>query len=316
MKKIENEIVIIGAGLTGLTLAYYLKNAGKKILLVEENERSGGVIHSVSENGFTYETGPATGVLGSLEIAELFENLHEKCTLQTANKQASKRYIWKKTKWQALPSGLQSAITTPLFPLRDKFLILGEPFRKVGTNPDESVAELVKRRLGKSFLDYAVDPFIAGVYAGDPSKLITRFALPKLYVLEQNYGSFVRGTIQKRKEPKQANAHKVTREVFSVNGGLKNLIEALIAEIGEENILLNCKQTKISPIKHGFKTSIIDISGQEIEVESTKVISTVGGYALPSLLPFVDEKLMKPLFETTYAGVIQVAVGYNKWTGI
>ncbi|MHB9055869.1 MAG: protoporphyrinogen oxidase [Paludibacteraceae bacterium] len=315
MKKNGNEIIIIGGGLTGLALAYYLKKAGKRVLIIDENERSGGVINSISENGFTYETGPTTGVLSSLEITELFESLSEKCVLETANKQAAKRYIWKKMEWHALPSGLQSAITTPLFSIYDKIRILGEPFRKVGTNPDESVAELVKRRLGKSFLDFAVNPFIAGVYAGDPNQLITRYALPKLYLLEQNYGSFVRGAIQKRKEPKELNAQKVTRDVFSVKGGLKNLINALNAEIGSENILLNCKQTKILPVRHGFITSYIDISGQEVEIESANVISTIGGYALPVLLPFVDQKWMKSLAETTYAGVIQVAVGYKNWTG-
>lgn len=48
------------------------------------------------------------------------------------------------------------------------------------------------RRLGKSFLNYAVDPFLSGVYAGDPLKLITRYALPKLYNLEQQYGGFIK----------------------------------------------------------------------------------------------------------------------------
>ena len=88
-------------------------------------------------------------------------------------------------------TGLIGGIATPLFTFGDKLRILGEPFRTPGTNPDETVAEMVRRRMGKSFLRNAVDPFLSGVYAGDPEKLITRFALPKLYNLEQKYGSFV-----------------------------------------------------------------------------------------------------------------------------
>ena len=57
----------------------------------------------------------------------------------------------------------------------------------------ESVGALAERRLGRSFVDYAVDPFLSGVYAGDPYKLPTRLALPKLYNLEQHYGSFIKG---------------------------------------------------------------------------------------------------------------------------
>jgi protoporphyrinogen/coproporphyrinogen III oxidase len=61
----------------------------------------------------------------------------------------------------------------------------------------ESVSGLVKRRMGQSFLDYAVDPFISGIYAGDPDQLVTQYALPKLYTLEQKYGSFIKGAIKK-----------------------------------------------------------------------------------------------------------------------
>jgi len=42
-----NDVIIIGAGLTGLTLAYYLKKANKKFLLLEEQKRTGGVINTL-----------------------------------------------------------------------------------------------------------------------------------------------------------------------------------------------------------------------------------------------------------------------------
>ena len=183
MKTENRDIIIIGAGLTGLTLAYYLRKKGLTPLVIEKSGRPGGVIQSHTENGFTYESGPNTGVLSTKEIALLFEDLSHHCTLETGQGGANKRYVMKKGRWEPLPSGLVSAVRTPLFTLKDKFRILREPFRKPGNNPDESVADMVRRRLGKSFLDYAVDPFISGIYAGDPSRLVTRYALPKLYAL-------------------------------------------------------------------------------------------------------------------------------------
>lgn len=320
MKTIENDVVIIGAGLTGLTLAYYLIKAGKKVILIEQNNRTGGVINSVTEQGFTYEQGPSTGVLSSPEIVELFEELSANCTLETANKQAAgKRYIWKNKQWEALPSGLLAAIKTPLFTWSDKFRILAEPFRPKGGYPDESIAELVVRRLGKSYLNYAVDPFISGVYAGDPSKLITRHALPKLYALEAEHGGFIRGTIAKHKGVKiqsHKNAHKATREVFSVKGGLKSMIDALTLEISSKNIQLGCRQVKISPLETGYSITYTDALGVDTELFSTTVVTTVGGYALPGILPFVDSKLMKHLSETTYAPVVHVAAGFKLWKGV
>ena len=55
------------------------------------------------------------------------------------------------------------------------------------------MGSLAERRLGRSFVDYAVDPFLSGVYAGNPYQLPTRLALPKLYDLEQRYGSSLKG---------------------------------------------------------------------------------------------------------------------------
>lgn len=309
----KKDIIIIGAGLTGLTLAYYLKKAGKNVLIIEKENKTGGVIKTEKEGEFTYETGPSTGVIGSLEIAELFEELNEKCNVEIADKAAQKRYILKKNRWVALPSGLFSAIGTPLFTWYDKFRILGEPFRKPGTNPNESVADLVKRRLGKSYLNYAVDPFVSGVYAGNPDKLITRFALPKLYYLEQNYGSFISGSIKKAKEPKAPGSEKVTRKVFSMEGGLEELTKTLTREIGNENIVLGAKNAKINPSENLFLVSFENIQGENEAFLSSNVVTTAIGSELPDLLPFIPNETIEAIKNTAYADVVQAAVGFKKW---
>lgn len=317
MQTIEKEVVIIGAGLTGLSLAYYLRKAGKEVMVLEKENRTGGVINTISENGFVYETGPSTGVLSSSEIVELFNALGENCELQVARKEAKKRYIWKKTKWEALPSGLISAVKTPLFSLKDKFRILGEPFRKAGGHPDESVGDMVIRRLGRSFLDYAVDPFLSGVYAGDPFRLITRHALPKLYALEKDYGGFVRGTIAKQKEAaKHPQTIKVSKEVFSVGGGLKQLTESLSSEIGEGVIQTGCVNVRTIPVDARFQISYTDKNGIEMNIISPKVVSTAGAYTLAGLFPFADKTDLNYIAATTYSPVVQVAVGYKHWSGI
>lgn len=317
MKNIERkQIVIIGAGLTGLTLAYYLKKQGKDVLIVEKTHKTGGVIQTEENDEFVYETGPNTGVVGNPEVAELFEELEGRCAFEAANTDAKRRLIWKKDKWHAIPSGLISAIKTPLFTLNDKFRVLGEPFRKKGTNANETLSEFVKRRLSVSFLNYAVDPFISGVYAGDPNYLITRFALPKLYALEQNYGSFIKGSIQKAKERKHnPRLQKATREVFSVQGGLKNLINALTEKVGADNILLNAKNTTINKTTNGFEINTV-IKEKSIVVQTEKVVTTTGGYELKNLLPSLSAEELAPFEELKYASVVQAIVGYKNWEGV
>lgn len=316
MIKLNTDIVIIGTGLTGLTLAFYLKKHGKKVLLLDKENRVGGVINTINEDGFAYETGPNTGVIGTPELVELFDDLKDKIQIEVPDAKAKNRWIWKNGKWHALPSGFISAIFTPLFSFRDKFRILAEPFRKPGNNPSETVDQLVLRRMGKSYLEYAVDPFISGIYAGDPSRLVTRYALPKLYNLEQNYGSFIKGAMKKRKEPKKEIEKRVTREVFSVKGGLNNLIKALKKEITSENFLLGSRKIKIRTSKKSFITNLINEKSEPVEINSKKVITTVDTENLSALLPFLTDRELDDLTNLNYAKVVQVVACYKNWNGI
>jgi oxygen-dependent protoporphyrinogen oxidase len=309
------EVIIIGTGITGLATAHHLKKKGIDFLMLDRAEKTGGVIHTVSEKGFIYEEGPNSGVIGNVEVLRLFDDLKGECELEEASALNKKRYVLKSGKWAALPNGLLAAIGTPLFTLGDKFRVLGEPFRSAGTNPHETLAQLVKRRLGKSFLDYAVDPFIIGVYAGDPNRLIPKYALPKLYNLEQNYGSFVKGTIKKAKEPKTNEEKKVSRGVFSVKGGFSNLIAALDKKIGSENIQLGISNLNVLPAENYFKVSFTNKNGEQIELESKKVISTIGAYALEKVMPFIDKETISKVTALHYTRVIEAAIGFNKWDG-
>ena len=309
------DIAIIGAGLTGLTTAFWLTRAGKKIQIIERQDRAGGQIRTFQENGFVYESGPNTGVVSYPEVAELFAALSPDCTLETAREESKKRWIWKGNKFHALPSGLVSAVTTPLFTLYDKFRILGEPFRAKGTNPDESVAELAARRLGKSFVDYAVDPFLSGVYAGNPHTLVTRHALPKLYNLEQDYGSFIKGSIAKAKLPKTERDKLATKKVFSAVGGLERLAEALVKAIGKEQITLSASEVKIQPQGKQWLISYHTPEGGQSLI-ANQVVTTCGAYALPDLLPFIPKEDIGQISNLHYAPIIQASVGFHNTHGL
>lgn len=57
-KYVETDVLILGAGLTGLTLAYRLRNSNLKVTLVEARDRIGGRIHTIyDENGGSQEMG-------------------------------------------------------------------------------------------------------------------------------------------------------------------------------------------------------------------------------------------------------------------
>lgn len=56
----SKSVVIIGAGMAGLTLAAYLARAGKKVQIFEQHTLPGGYISSFVRDGFTFPAGPTS----------------------------------------------------------------------------------------------------------------------------------------------------------------------------------------------------------------------------------------------------------------
>ena len=302
--------VIIGAGITGLTTALYLRRAGLSILILDQAIRPGGQIHTVQQGGYTFETGPNTGSISTPEVAELFSLLPS--GYEAATPISRCRLIYKKGRLHALPSGLWSGVITPLFTLKDKFRLLGEPWRKKGSDPYESVGAMTRRRLGESFYRYAIDPFIGGIYAGDPMKLETRHALPKLYRLEQEFGSLIRGAIAKAKQAKSDRDRIVTKEVYSAHGGLETMIRELIDQIGSEYI---CTGASVTSVRQGINNDWLVTykkNGVQHEVHARQVISRVGAHALSDFLgKTLPSELLSPISSLYYAPIVEVTIGFD-----
>ncbi len=338
MKKIiDREVVIIGGGLTALCTALFLKKKGVGFIVLEKDSEPGGVIKTCSEDGFVYETGPNTGVDSRLEVGEVFKLLAGRCEIEFADKGAKRRLIWKGERWNALPQGLIQGINTPLFTFRDKLGMLLEPFRSRGGDSMESLASMVRRRLGESFLDYAVDPFISGIYAGDPEDLVTSYALPRLYLLEQHYGSFIVGAVRKKLSDK---GPRPSKKVFSAAGGLSQLVRALEEVSGRENFVYNISALNVQRGKNNQEKISVDrrnsagsqgagpgnnknayyvrfiSGGKERIIRASSVVSTLGAHCIRGVFDFINEDDICKISGLKYAPVVQVVLGYKDWNGI
>ena len=59
----ERKIVVVGAGLTGLTCAAYLRRKGQDVVVLEATDRIGGLMQTEEVDGFVMEQGPSTGTI-------------------------------------------------------------------------------------------------------------------------------------------------------------------------------------------------------------------------------------------------------------
>ncbi|MGM0506042.1 MAG: protoporphyrinogen oxidase [Bacteroidota bacterium] len=216
---------VVGAGITGLVAAWTLQREGHSVVLYERHQRPGGSIRTEQEGGWLKEFGPNTLQVRSRSVLELLEKLELEQEILEANSEASRRYILFDEDLHALPSTMKEAWRSPLFGSETAWNLMLEPFRKSGNDPDETVSSFVRRRLGNEVLDRAINPFVSGIYAGDPDLLSVRHAFPSLYGMEQKWRSLILGSILGKRERQKRG--RIPARLLSFRNGLQQLPDRL-----------------------------------------------------------------------------------------
>ncbi|MDX6766518.1 MAG: protoporphyrinogen oxidase [Candidatus Methylacidiphilales bacterium] len=226
MKKAKR-VAILGAGISGLAAAWKLRQLGAEVTVYDPSPEPGGVIRTLRHEGYLLELGPNTVLEKGGALAELIEGCGLRGEVLSPLPQARKRFIYHGGGPVAAPSGPLSFLTSPLLGVPGKVRLLSEPFREPGTAGDESVAAFFSRRLGVEAVERLIDPFISGIYAGDPVRLSARFGFPKLWAWEREQGSLLKGALRGRKAP----GPRVRARMLSFRQGLSALPARLAAEL-------------------------------------------------------------------------------------
>lgn len=218
-------IAILGGGISGLTLAWQLQKAGIAYDLFEAEATPGGSLASVQhQDGYLLETGPNSLQLSD-ELLELITELNLTNEIQDAAEVSKHRFVLRNGRYQQLPSSPPALLTNSFFSWKAKFNILRELNRPAAPHdPNETVAAFFRRRFGPEIVDYAVNPFISGIYAGDPAQLLVHKSFSKVAALEQQYGSVLRGLAK-------SGGGAGRRRIITLRNGIQHLTDTLGARL-------------------------------------------------------------------------------------
>lgn len=316
-------VVVVGGGLTGLSVAFRLRQLAPavSVTVLEPRDRPGGNIGTENHDGFRVEVGPNGFLDRTPFVPNLIHDLGLADQLIAASEGSRKnRFLFLRGKLRKLPRGPLGLLTTRLLSLRGKWQLLTEPWRprRPQFTPsgapvkEESIAQFVTRRTGKQAADIFADALVTGIHGGDSTLLSVAATFPRLPKMEHEAGSIIRGFLRaarQRKHDAQARGEPPPgpQKMWSFREGLQVLTDSLAESLGPS---LHC----------GVTAQKVTRSGPHWFVRSTKVESwsadavvlACPAYEQARLLVDLDAKLATEIGGIGYNRIAVVALGYRQ----
>jgi protoporphyrinogen/coproporphyrinogen III oxidase len=212
-------VAIIGAGISGLSLGYYLQRFGIAYDLFEASDHVGGNIKTIREGEYVLELGP-NSIQYTPELEQLIQELKLEGEVLLTPAAAATKFVIRRGVFQKLPTTPLSLLSNKHFTWKTKYRVLKEKDIPAASVSYETVNQFIERRFGPDLQDYIINPFISGMYAGDPDKLLIHKAFPRIKELETKYGSVLKGL-------PHFNPYNRREKTFSFVKGMQTLPDAI-----------------------------------------------------------------------------------------
>lgn len=304
-------LIIVGGGISGLSLAYFLleKEPSLDIIILESEKRVGGKIWTDKVDGFLCES----GVNGFLDNRPRTLELVAKLGLTPLRSSdiARKRYIFSDNKLHLLPESPILFFSSNLLSLYGRLRVLYEIFVPKREKDDETLADFARRRLGREVYEKLIDPMASGIYAGDPEAMSLKSCFPRIYELENKYGSLIKAMVKLQKEAKKTGKAKVSAGpggvLTSFYDGMEMLIDSLKDSLGGR-LKIGSGVVAVDKRNKGYAVHLSDGS----TVKSEILVIAVPAYATSDMLRNFDKPLSSLIAEIPYPSVSVVCLGYKK----
>ena len=324
----KSRIVIIGGGIRGLSAAWYLQQHHSadqlSYTVLEQSDRWGGKVRTETVAGygddpFVIEAGPDSFLTQKPWALQLAIELGIESRLLGTNDKIRKVFVLNKGKLTPLPDGVLLIVPTRFTPFILSTLIspLGKlrmglelflPRKK--DDEDESLADFVRRRLGKEALDKLAEPLMSGIYNTEAERQSLLATFPRFRALEKKYGSLTRGMLAAKRQRAFVSSSQTQKysTFTSFENGMYELVDGLLEKLTGD-LRLNSSVKQIRPNADGSYT--LDL-GDGITLDADAIIMTTPAYVTADLLRPLAPKTADILSTVRYVSTGTISLAFRR----
>lgn len=267
----EKDVIVLGAGASGLPAALQLVRAGRKVTVVEKEENVGGLALTVKRKGLSFDIGPHALPTRNRDLIRLISEL---CgdNIITVRRNTT---IYHSNKYYLQPINIRNVLTSVGFVTSLKIIIdyIGMTLQSLFQQNEnmDSFESYVKARVGKTLYGLFFGPYTEKVWGIEPSRISYRLASQRLKKLEIK-------ELLKLVFGKKSEDHDLHFEDFYYHKqGIGEIYQAMADAIQNENGEVLCNST-IKEIKwknNKILSVDLEVEGKHRSVEPSYVLSTI-----------------------------------------
>ena len=317
-KKAINRVVVVGAGIAGLSCAYLIKDRCRQmgieldLIILEAENRHGGSTRTDIIDGYTCEWGPNGFLDNEPATLKLIDMLGITDRLIPADESAGRRFIYHGGKMREIALNPLKFLKSDILPWSAKFRMGLEFFiPRYKGNGDETVFSFGQRRLGNDFAKYLLDPMVSGIFAGNINELSLKAVFPNMYSMEQEYGGLFKALIGKKREAKK------TGKKAGGPGGPGAVLHTFKKGMGElpDRLasLLEPELKMSSPVKRiEYSNDSFIVKTEHELLEADSLIMASPSYQAAGMIKDLSAKTASALSAIPFAPVDVVCHGHSK----
>ena len=263
----EESVAVLGAGITGLTAAYFLQQQGLSPIVIERDKQVGGLAKTIDYKGFKFDLGGHRFLTSNAELEQFVKNLLNNRYLivnRTSNIYLNNRYI--KYPLEPLDAFRKVGIKQSLSFLQDYVL---QKYKADDSVP-RSLEDWVIQRFGKSLYEVFFKGYSEKVWGMDCTRIDSDWIAQRIQNL--SLAKAIKSAIIKRTKKQYAT---LTDKFLYPAEGIGAITDNLCNRINASGMQLEASVERICHENNKITSIEYQYQGQRYKVAPEHIISTI-----------------------------------------